>query len=178
MANALVFFFYLHFYLKVIRETFAARQHKGAVRTLLSFKRLVQALEFGQCATLRIITDVDRGPSDPKSLLVVSLITEDELHIVGCQEGVLEQKIQQLNYVLYIRCWCKKMFLIFVLVWQPCQVRLLENKDLQNVRAGHIARLDDAATTRKRWRFSVTLAVTQVDRAKIKASQCNSVSFN
>ena len=38
------------------------------------------------------VPDVDRGPCDPKNLLVVVLRQEDWLYTVGCREGVVISK--------------------------------------------------------------------------------------
>ena len=45
----------------------------------------------GQCATLTV-PDVDRGPTDPRNLLVVVLKEQDGLYTVGCREGILGPK--------------------------------------------------------------------------------------
>ena len=54
-------------------------------------KNLLKPLSIGQCATLRV-PDVDRGPTDPKNLLVVILKEEEGLYTVGCREGILRPK--------------------------------------------------------------------------------------
>ncbi|XP_076033659.1 uncharacterized protein LOC143020791 [Oratosquilla oratoria] len=54
-------------------------------------KYLLKPLSVGQCATLRV-PDVDRGPTDPKNLLVVVLKENDGLHTVGCREGIIGPK--------------------------------------------------------------------------------------
>ena len=77
---------------QVIRDAAAAGQYKAAVRMTRRGNQLVRQLKVGQCATLRV-PDVDRGPTDPKNLLVVILKgEEDGLYTVGCREGVLGSK--------------------------------------------------------------------------------------
>ena len=75
-----------------IRDAADAGQSKAAVRMTRRGNQLVRRLEVGQCATLRV-PDVDRGPTDPKNLLVVVMKgEEDGLYTVGCREGVLGSK--------------------------------------------------------------------------------------
>ena len=74
-----------------IRDAADAGQSKAAVRMTRRGNQLVRRLEVGQCATLRV-PDVDRGPTDPKNLLVVVMKGEDGLYTVGCREGVLGSK--------------------------------------------------------------------------------------
>ena len=63
-------------------------------------KKLLQSLLVGQCATLTV-PDVDRGPSDPKNLLVVVLkVEKDGLYTVGCREGVLGSKYTAADLIL------------------------------------------------------------------------------
>ncbi|XP_068205609.1 uncharacterized protein [Palaemon carinicauda] len=68
-----------------------AGQSKAAVRMTRRGNQLVRRLEVGQWATLRV-PNVDRGPTDPKNLLVVVMKGEDGLYTVGCREGVLGSK--------------------------------------------------------------------------------------
>ncbi|XP_076049388.1 uncharacterized protein LOC143030070 [Oratosquilla oratoria] len=66
-------------------------QSKTATRMTRRGKYLLKPLSVGQCATLRV-PDVDRGPTDPKNLLVVVLKENDGLHTVGCREGIIGPK--------------------------------------------------------------------------------------
>ena len=66
-------------------------QSKAAARMTRRGKNLLKPLSIGQCATLRV-PDVDRGPTDPKNLLVVILKEEEGLYTVGCREGILRTK--------------------------------------------------------------------------------------
>ncbi|XP_068245462.1 uncharacterized protein [Palaemon carinicauda] len=74
-----------------IQDAADAGQSKAAVRMTRRGNQLVRQLEAGQCATLRV-PDVDRGPADPKNLLVVVMKEEDGLYTVDCREGVLGSK--------------------------------------------------------------------------------------
>ena len=55
-------------------------------------KHLVRPLLVGQSATLRV-PGVDRGPSDPRNMLVVVLKEQDGLYTVGCRGGILRTKL-------------------------------------------------------------------------------------
>ncbi|XP_068240191.1 uncharacterized protein [Palaemon carinicauda] len=74
-----------------IRDAADAGQSKAAVRITRRGNQLVRQLEVGECATLSV-PDVDRGPTDPKNLIVVVMKGEDGLYTVGCREGVLGSK--------------------------------------------------------------------------------------
>ncbi|GFS16687.1 KRAB-A domain-containing protein 2 [Elysia marginata] len=74
-----------------VRVTADKGQSKSADRMIYCGRHLLRPLFVGQCATLRI-PDVDRGPSDPKNLLVVNLNEHDRLYTVGCREGILRAK--------------------------------------------------------------------------------------
>ncbi len=74
-----------------VRVTADKGQSKAADRMIYRGKHLIRPLFVGQCATLRI-PDVDRGPSDPKNILVVVLNEHDGLYTVGCCEGILRAK--------------------------------------------------------------------------------------
>ena len=50
--------------------------------------RMQESLQVEDNATLRI-PEVDRGPSDPKNLLVVVLSKENDMYRLGCKEGTL-----------------------------------------------------------------------------------------
>ena len=52
---------------------------------------LLKDFERGDNATLKV-PEFDRGPSDPRNLLVVIMDREDELYTVGCQQGTLRTK--------------------------------------------------------------------------------------
>ena len=52
---------------------------------------MLQKFTEGDNATLRV-PDVDRGPSDPRNILVVVLSENDGLYKVGCREGTLDAK--------------------------------------------------------------------------------------
>ncbi|XP_076047343.1 uncharacterized protein LOC143028870 [Oratosquilla oratoria] len=70
----------------IIRATLG--QSKTATRMTRCGKYLLKPLSVGQCATLRV-PDVDRGPTDPRNLLVVVLKENDGLHTVGCREEII-----------------------------------------------------------------------------------------
>ncbi|XP_068247956.1 uncharacterized protein [Palaemon carinicauda] len=74
-----------------IQDAADAGQSKAAVRMTRRGNQLVRQLEVGECATLSV-PDVDRGPTDPKNLIVVVMKGEDGLYTVGCREGVLGSK--------------------------------------------------------------------------------------
>ncbi|KAK4324818.1 hypothetical protein Pmani_004559 [Petrolisthes manimaculis] len=63
----------------------------AAARMIRRGKRLLRPMSIGQCATLRV-PDVDRGPTDPRNLLVVVLKNQDGLYTLGCREGILGPK--------------------------------------------------------------------------------------
>ena len=48
-------------------------------------------LDVGQCAAIRV-PDVNRGPADPKNLIVVVLSVKEGMYTVGCREGILMSK--------------------------------------------------------------------------------------
>ena len=52
---------------------------------------LLRDYERGDNATLKV-PEFDRGPSDPKNLLVVDLSRNDDLYTCGCKEGILSTK--------------------------------------------------------------------------------------
>ena len=65
---------------------------KAAARMTRRGKHLLKPLSIGQCAPLRV-PDVDRGPTDPRNMLVVVLKEQDGLlYTVGCREGILGPK--------------------------------------------------------------------------------------
>ncbi|XP_076066149.1 uncharacterized protein LOC143039790 [Oratosquilla oratoria] len=74
-----------------IRVSATLGQSKSATRMTRRGKYLLKPLSVGQCATLRV-PDVDRGPTDPKNLLVVALKENDGLYTVGCREGIIGTK--------------------------------------------------------------------------------------
>lgn len=76
---------------KHIRDKAAKGQSKAAAKMAHRGKQLLKPLVVGQCATLRV-PDVDRGPSDPKNLIVVVLEENDGLYTVGSREGIIANK--------------------------------------------------------------------------------------
>ncbi|XP_076056171.1 uncharacterized protein LOC143034113 [Oratosquilla oratoria] len=74
-----------------IRVSATLGQSKTATRMTRCGKYLLKPLSVGQCATLRV-PDVDRGPTDPRNLLVVVLKENDGLHTVGCREEIIGPK--------------------------------------------------------------------------------------
>ena len=74
-----------------IRTSADQGQHKAASRMTRRGQQLLRPLFIGQCATLRV-PDADRGPTDPRNLLVVVLKNQDGLYTVGCREGILGPK--------------------------------------------------------------------------------------
>ena len=74
-----------------IRDSANQGQSKAALKMTRRGKHQLKPLSIGQCATLRV-PDVDRGPTDPKNLLVVILKDEGGLYTVGCREGILKPK--------------------------------------------------------------------------------------
>ena len=64
---------------KHIRDKAAKGQSKAAAKMAHRGKQLLKPLVVGQCATLRV-PNVDRGPSDPKNLIVVVLEENDGLY--------------------------------------------------------------------------------------------------
>ena len=54
-------------------------------------KQLLKPMSVGQNATLKV-PDVDRGPCDPRNLLVVIMHVENDMYQVGCREGTLKTK--------------------------------------------------------------------------------------
>ncbi len=74
-----------------IRASADQGQSKAAARMTRCGNHLLRPLSIGQCATLGI-PNVDRGPTDPKNMLVVVLKEQDGLYTVGCREGILGPK--------------------------------------------------------------------------------------
>ncbi|KAL8589382.1 hypothetical protein ACOMHN_021534 [Nucella lapillus] len=75
-----------------VRKVAFRGQQKTAERMVEKSKRLLVNLDVGQCATIRV-PDVDRGPSDPKNMLVVVLAVDNGMFTLGCKEGVLRSKV-------------------------------------------------------------------------------------
>ncbi|KAK4315560.1 hypothetical protein Pmani_013251 [Petrolisthes manimaculis] len=68
------------------RQLAAAGQEKNALRMTRRAKHLLNALEVGDNATLKV-PEFNRVPSDSRNLLVVVLQRDEDLYQVGCREG-------------------------------------------------------------------------------------------
>ena len=73
------------------RKVASSGQETQASKMLQRGKRLLTELHIGQNATLRV-PEFDRGPSDPRNLLVVILGKINDFYEVGCREGRLINK--------------------------------------------------------------------------------------
>ena len=66
-------------------------QEKSAKRMKIRGEKIVQIPKVGNNATIQI-PEFDRGPSDPKNLLVVILSAENNLYEVGCEQAKISTK--------------------------------------------------------------------------------------
>ena len=76
---------------KDVRELSVSGQEIAANKMTRRAKQLLKPFDVGHNATLKV-PEFDRGPCDPRNLLVVVMEANEDMYKVGCREGKLAQR--------------------------------------------------------------------------------------
>ena len=76
---------------KDVRQLALSGQEIAANKMTSRAKQLLKPFDVGQNATLKV-PEFDRGPCDPRNLLVVVMEANEDMYKLGCREGKLAQR--------------------------------------------------------------------------------------